>query len=123
MPEPRDYSGELSDIARHMESLSKIDDARVRYELLSGSLVWSDELPRDVDTDCIRFVLRYRTSLILSEPCPEYEALWNEARRQFPQWIGFSPERMAPNQELAEFYARERQRLFNEMECEIDDQG
>jgi hypothetical protein len=60
-----------------MRELVHSPQATVGYEMLSGALVWSDELPafralRLVHRwDVIRFVLRFRTTLILGEPDEE----------------------------------------------------
>jgi hypothetical protein len=107
---------DLSEIASSAERLEKRADARVFYELLSGSLVWSDELPMTapVRLDCLRFVLKYRTGLLIGEPQPSCEDFWEEARRRFPNWIGFSPERTTYNASLARFYAEERERALSD---------
>ena len=97
-----------------MEALERKPESRVFYEVLSGSLVWPDELPKaaPMSLDCLRFVLNYRTGLQIGEPRPAFEVFWNEAIRCFPNWIGFSPERMSYNQQLAEFYATERKEEY-----------
>jgi WD40 repeat protein len=55
-----------------LESLSERADSSVRYSIVADAVYWSDELPpRDAipgGTDDLRFVLRYRTSLILDSP-------------------------------------------------------
>jgi hypothetical protein len=115
-----DYLADLPKIADDMKRLKRSERAVVRYELLSGSLVWSDEFPKGTkaSTDCLRFVFRYRTSLILGEPDKPYEIFWNEAQRHFPDWIGFSPDRTSPSSELAAFYFQEKERALQEMEGE-----
>lgn len=104
---------DLARVAASMEALEKQDDAKVFYEVLSGSLVWSDELPNTtgVSLDCLRFVLKYRTGLVVGEPQPHFELFWQEAVRQFPKWIGFSAERTIYNGALAAYYRRERKRV------------
>lgn len=115
-------TSDLADIAPYMTALRKDDAATVRYELLSGSLVWSDEIPRDspVSKDCLRFVLRHRTGLIVGEESPPHGDLWREAVARFPQWIGFSPERVSPNDMLAKYYHAERERVFRELRADED---
>lgn len=108
---------DLSRIAPLMESLKRKDNARVSYDILSGSLIWSDELPKSahVSLDCLRFVLKYRTGIIVDNPQPSFEQFWQEAVRQFPNWIGFSTERSTPNEALINYY-HERRRSETETE-------
>jgi len=105
---------DLSEIASSMERLEKRADARLFFDVLSGSIMWSDELPKaaPVSQDCLRFVLRFRTGLLVGEPEPRGERFWQEARRRFPNWIGFSPERTTYNPSVARFYAEESERAF-----------
>ncbi len=107
---------DLSLIAPAMESLTKSDHSTPFLERLSGSIVWRDELPKSapVSMDCLRFVFKYRTGLLIGKPQPKLEAFWQQARKRFPLWIGFSPERVARSEELAEFYRRERRRPCGE---------
>ena len=57
--------------------------ASVFYELMSDALVWSDEIP-DLDTGdvrdfhCLRFVFRYRTTLMLGVPDGRFHSVWEE---------------------------------------------
>jgi hypothetical protein len=115
-----DCLADLPKIADDMKRLQRSEQPVVRYELLSGSLVWSDEFPKGttVNTDCLRFVLRYRTSLILGESDKPYEIFWDEARRHFPEWIGFAPDRTSQSSELAAFYVREKERALQQVEGE-----
>ena len=96
------------------------ESAIARYELLSGSLVWSDEIPTHTvqNSDCLRYILNYRTGLIIGEPDGTFAPIWQEALRQFPNWIGFLPERIVYNSELAEFYHSERSRIFKQLGME-----
>jgi hypothetical protein len=105
---------DLSRIAPFMEALEKSADAGMFYDLFSGSIVWTDELPKSapVSLDCLRFILRYRTALLVGEPEPSLELFWQEARRRFPNWIGFSVERIAPSSEIAAYYNNERGRAI-----------
>ena len=107
----------LSALAPSLARLEKSESAKVRYELLSGSLIWSDELPSDSgpDKDCLRYVLKYRTGLIIGEPESAFATVWQEAVRLFPTWIGFLPERTTYSHELADFYHSERSRLFKQL--------
>ena len=104
---------DLAVIAAAMCAMEKEDDAKVFYDVMSGSLIWTDELPKKAPAslDCLRFVLRYRTGLIVGDPEPSFELFWREATELFPNWIGFSSERCTSNEELAGFYRRERLRV------------
>jgi hypothetical protein len=105
----------MSSLSPFLSSLKKSDSASIRYELLSGSLVWSDEIPTDVwlRNEWLRYVLNYRTGLIIGDPDPTLAVVWREAVGYFPNWIGFLPERTSYDSKLTEFYHKERSRLFN----------
>jgi hypothetical protein len=91
-------------MARFMRRRSvKSDKAMIDYSLLADGLHWSDEFPvleDELSDDLIRHLIHYRTSLIRGRPDKRVEAYWNEARRLFPQWIGFDPARCTPDPEL-----------------------
>ncbi len=104
----------LAAIAKEMEALRESSLATVRYELLSDSLIWSDELPikTNLPTDCLRPVFRYRTSLILGAPDIAYQIFWAQAQKSFPNWIGFSSKRTSQDADLARLYDREKSRAL-----------
>jgi hypothetical protein len=101
--------GQLKEIAGLMRGLTRSPDAKMFYELLSDSLVWTDEIP-EVNADqvgglrALRFVFRFRTSVMLGKPEERYRQYWDEAGSLFPEWPGFDPERCAP--ELKSIYDR-----------------
>ncbi len=92
---------QLTAIAPRMRELKPAPHASVFYELMSDALVWSDEIP-DLDTGdvrdfhCLRFVFRYRTTLMLGAPDGRFQSVWEEALKLFPDWPGFDPRRHAP---------------------------
>ena len=76
-------------------------EAALFYELMSDALVWNDEIPDlqtgDVrDFHCLRFVFRYRTTLMLGQPDERFRRVWDEAYKLFPDWPGFDPRRQSP---------------------------
>jgi glycosyltransferase involved in cell wall biosynthesis len=92
----------LTQIAPLMREVVQSPTANFSYELLSGALIWSDELPEFRrmklirNWQVIRFVLRFRTTLILGEPHEEYRFIWEQAQKLFPGWPGFDPARRSP---------------------------
>jgi hypothetical protein len=92
-------------------------DATPRYDMLSDSLVWTNELPepdgRNVSP--IRPVIRHRTCLILGIP-PEFPEWWTTAQSLFPTWIGFSPARSIGNSSLVDIYQYGLTRALESME-------
>ena len=91
---------QLRAIAERMRQLKPAPEATVFYELMSNALVWSDEIP-DLDTGdvsvfhCLRFVFRFRTTLMMDKPDERFRSLWDEAKTLFPNWPGFDPRRQA----------------------------
>jgi hypothetical protein len=107
---------DLSKIAASMEGLERRADAHKFYDILSGAIIWSDELPKSapVSLDCLRFVLNYRTGLLIGQPEPMNKLFWEEAMRRFPKWIGFMPERVTYNPDLISYYIKERDRSLSD---------
>ncbi|HBI44983.1 MAG TPA: hypothetical protein DDY78_19325 [Planctomycetales bacterium] len=91
---------QLRAVAVRMRELKPVAEATVFYELTSDALVWSDEIPdaetSDVsDFQCLRFLFRFRTTLMMGAPDERFRSLWDEARNLFPDWHGFDPRRQA----------------------------
>jgi len=89
---------ELHDIAPKLNQLTADPDARVYFEWMSGGLVWSDELPPikervPGESQCLRGIWRYRSSLIMGNPAEKCRPWWEKAQELFPNWPGFLPER------------------------------
>jgi tetratricopeptide (TPR) repeat protein len=81
--------------------------AKLAYELLSGSIDWSDECHDEFSDACRTegcsahgYPFAYRTSLLIGQPREELRAAWNELLARCPEWIGFRPERTTPNPEF-----------------------
>lgn len=94
----------LGQIAPYANRLTKDPASSPVYEGLSDSLLWEDEfnglgtqlVRRKIDpgvANVLRFLLRYRTTVILGEPDEKLQRAWEEGYRLFPNWPGFAPER------------------------------
>ncbi len=103
-----DIFEEYSRIAPSMELVKPKCFPKIHYHLLADAIYWSDEIPErdvsDFSENCMRFVIRYRTTLILGEPDPKWEPYYEEAKRQFPKWIGFQKKRNRPSNRLKKIY-------------------
>jgi hypothetical protein len=75
--------------------------AKGSYELLSGGLIWSDELPRSGTPDgaivralsAYRFLFASRASITLDEKCPKFRPVWEQVLQGAPIWPGLRPDR------------------------------
>ncbi len=75
--------------------------ARGSFELMSGGLIWPDELPRPgseeselVWSQCVyRYLIAYRASLTLGEERAEFRPVWEQVVCHAPNWPGLRPER------------------------------
>ena len=108
-----DLDAQLARLAAAMPALPAVPEVSVGYDMMSDALLWPDELPKPELFSCrhlwcLRPLLRYRTSLILGRPDERCRPAWECARRLFPRWVGFRPERRSP--ELATTYSDFEQR-------------
>ncbi len=91
-------------LIKQIHGLEYDPHATKSFELMSGGFVWSDESPQAYDDVAsgyaFRFLLGYRTSLIMGKPQEALESVWNAVRTECPDWPGFRPERISI--ELAE---------------------
>lgn len=98
----------LSEHAAHLKEITVADRTQAPfYELMSGALLWRDETRSDTPTEVIwalRPVWAYRTSLMLGAPRAERLKIWEHALSLFPEWVGFLPDRRAPDPELLAIY-------------------
>jgi hypothetical protein len=91
---------QLRTIADRMRQLKPIPEATVFYELTSDALVWSDEIP-DLETGdvrdfhCLRYIFRFRTTVMMGAPEERFRSLWETAQTLFPGWPGFDLQRQA----------------------------
>ena len=98
---------EVQNLAQDMERMRIDHSAKPAYDMMSDSLVWSDEIPRGRrarELWSLRPVLRYRTGLILEMDISEFLPDWEAAREAFPNWIGFGEMRSSRDANLHEIY-------------------
>ncbi len=110
-------------LAEMLNQLRPDPNARLNYELFSGALVWSDELPLpkeheafDLNLSCFRGVLRYRTTLILGAPEEKFRPSWEKAKALCPNWPGFLADRQRPDPERIAFYEKRSVELLQAWE-------
>lgn len=95
----QDVLKEYKRMAPTMNTLARSSRAQILYHILADAIYWSDEMPFPIEPlteNCLRLVLRYRTTLILGVPDAKWKPYWEEALRQFPNWIGFDQARRDP---------------------------
>lgn len=100
---------EIEALAPFVRSLRVRPGTEPLFCILSGAVVWPDEAPFcDVKPSkwwYIRHVWGCRTQLVMGQEVGQPD-VWAAARRCFPEWIGFMPERSEPTAELREIYTR-----------------
>jgi len=100
----------LIDHAEHLNAIDRPGSSpTVNYDFMSGGLVWSDETNQTTPAVVIcalRYLVAYRTSLMLNEPREELASFWDRGLSLFPQWVGFRPDRRQPTPELLRIYRR-----------------
>ena len=117
----------LTDHAEHLNAIcSPAWWPKVFYEIMSGALIWSDETNRKTPVEVIwalRWIVAYRTSLMLNEPREELKPMWDLGLSLFPKWVGFRPERRQATPELLQIYRRGNvslRKCLRDMEREMD---
>ena len=102
-------------IVNQLLTLKYNPNAIYRYDLDSDSLIWSDEIPEDLEISledyyaserepsieeqfymCFLQLVHYRASLIENFEEKQFRPLWNRMRKKFPSWPIFRPERHKP---------------------------
>lgn len=95
-------------LAPLLNKLQADPNARVNYELMSGALIWSDEFPalseiNGLDTNCLRGVFRFRTTLMLGKPEERYRTGWEALQTLCPNWPAFLPDAENPTLPASNF--------------------
>ena len=105
----------LTDHAAYLNAISSPSSCpKVFYEIMSGAVVWSDEMTIKIPVELIwalRSIVAYRTSLMLNKPREELRSMWELGLSLFPEWVGFRPERRTATLELLNVYRRGAARL------------
>lgn len=94
---------ELNSLGRILASQVRNDSSKPFYDLMSGAIVWTDEVVLGLPPDqmlWLRLLFRCRTNLILSEPDEKLAGICEAFQAACPGWIGFSPERYERNEDL-----------------------
>lgn len=110
----------LSSMTPIMTGLVAMQNAEVEYQGVCDGLVWSDETPQDSlneeQEQVFRYLVQYRTSVIMGEPIPCLQSLWNDACQAFPMWPGFKKERCEPSAALVDLVTQARSQLNSFLE-------
>lgn len=99
----------------HRKSLptkSSMENPKMKYEVFSGAFIWDDEGLWEAHyqlADAFKSVIHQRMKLIVGSDnnvgvfrsVKFDEQIFNMAKRFFPHWIGFQPDRCSYNPELA----------------------
>jgi len=106
-----DPYSEISRIAPYLNTLEPDTNATITYSLVCDGLVWSDELPSASfgDDIMLRYLIMYRTSLIVGNEKKDLRPYWDSAKKAFPDWPGFNIQRCLPNAELALTHTKHKQ--------------
>src|SRR6266852_1600062 len=117
----------LTQYAEHLNAINTpAKSPRIFYEIMSGGLVWTDETDQTTPVEVIwtiRFLVAYRTGLILNKPRDEFNPIWEHALSLFPQWVGFRPESRRKTPQLLEIYRRgdvSLRKCVRDLEREMD---
>jgi hypothetical protein len=104
--------------------------AKASYELMSGGLVWPDELPRPGSPErapvllnwAHRYLLAYRAALTLGEASP-FRPVWEQVMAFAPNWPGLRPERRGEEARKRLLAAKRREAVcLDALEKEFDGQ-
>jgi hypothetical protein len=65
------------------------------FDVFSGAVVWTDEIPGESQFDCLGFLrhIHHVRMKAARERQPPRDLLWDYFRQRVPSWPGFLPER------------------------------
>jgi hypothetical protein len=99
-----------------MESCVPAKNAKIDYHFLADAIYWADEVPDGLDSfseNCLRIVLRYRTTMIIGNQEEKWKPYWDAAKSEFPNWIGFNAARCCKSQKNASLYSSFRSKAMD----------
>ncbi len=104
-----DWLEQYARIAAEMDRVRALPGAEIGYDVLSDAITWSDEYPSELagraeEFECIKILLRYRTSVLTGDPDESFRPYWDRAMGLFPNWAGFTPSRLVSSDELKKFH-------------------
>ncbi|MCA9077911.1 MAG: hypothetical protein KDA93_22980 [Planctomycetaceae bacterium] len=103
-----DIDETLGEYADHLNAIDEPDDnPKAFYDVMSGAVVWSDELREDTPINVVwalRPIFAHRTSLMVGGQTVENRRHWKHGLSLFPQWIGFRPIRRVLTDELEDIF-------------------
>jgi len=120
----KEYLNLSKELIKEIQNLEYNPTATCRYDLLSGGLVWEDEISNyamfkmlEEGNYIFRFVLAYRVSMILGEQNATCKDAWEYWAELFPTWPGFREERINGN--LKNFLLQEQKKHLDDSETDI----
>lgn len=129
MPDPDLALHGMAELESHAKLLDAIriadPNAIPYYELMSGALVWPDEINDSTPTEVVwalRQLWAYRTYLMLNTDAT-VNIVWQKCVSLFPNWVGFLPERRTATPKLLAEYRREKvstKRCLRELDRQLD---
>ena len=104
--------------------------AKGQYELLSGGLMWPDEISKYgaperglLSLDRVyRYLVAYRASITVGEERADFRPVWERVAREAPNWPGLRPERRGEQARRRLLAAKRRaDRCLDELERRFED--
>ncbi len=107
-------NADIERLAPFLNNVQKEEDATVEYQIFSDAFVWSDEIPDEPIGDdlALKYLLRYRTSVLIGQPIAELESYWEAAKLAWRGWPGLSQERCE--------YSAEFKKKYNDIQANED---
>jgi len=105
---------QLRMMAPTLDNLEEQINAEILFCKISDAVFWTDEVPGSKSdwptkfSHVMRFLFRYRTSVILDEPDERLQEIYVRSKTLFPNWPGFFPKREAASEEIVNFIVMKR---------------
>ena len=110
-------SMELVALGERLSALKLNPNALPTLDIMCDGLIWYDERISnldDIQMGYLRWIFRYRTSLILGNEDLTLKSKWDDLRRVCPGWIGFNAARCSANDNLASIYHESEDNLLGD---------